>query len=287
MHRALRHATALLALAATPALAPAQDAAAQEKETVPSHAPKQRRGALPSSPEEPARATNAREVELATQDKLLLRATYYPPKVRGEKVPGVLLVHDAEADRSQLTALAEGLQKKGFGVLALDLRGHGASATPELSWSETAPAERPKLWTASLRDLAAGGRFLREQPEVHASNLSLVAVGASCGLAVRHAAKDENARTVVLVAPRTTELGFDVQGEVRELGGLPTLILTEKGGRERAASIVEAGHKANGTAHIELEELKAAPEELLADAKLPNEVASWLKQKVVPKREQR
>src|SRR5690242_8832377 len=83
----------------------------------------------PSDPE-PAR------VSLQTDDKQTLIATYFAPINTLDKASAVILVHDVGASREKLLPLAQRLQKSGFAVLALDLRGHGESATAEFTWEK-------------------------------------------------------------------------------------------------------------------------------------------------------
>src|SRR6516162_10790279 len=68
---------------------------------------------------------------------------YLPPRVRaiGEMVPitpppvsqrppGVVLVHGYSADRVGMSVLARRIAQNGYGVLAIDLHGHGANRNP-------------------------------------------------------------------------------------------------------------------------------------------------------------
>jgi pimeloyl-ACP methyl ester carboxylesterase len=50
-----------------------------------------------------------------------------PPERRP---PGVLLIHGFTGDRVGLSTLARRLARNGYGVLAIDLRGHGANRNP-------------------------------------------------------------------------------------------------------------------------------------------------------------
>ena len=68
------------------------------------------------------------DVDLATKDGVTLKATYFPGKNGKDSVP-VLLLHMFEGSRGDWKGLAEMLHTKGHAVIALDLRGHGASTT--------------------------------------------------------------------------------------------------------------------------------------------------------------
>ena len=62
---------------------------------------------------------------ISAPDGLILDATFYGPVVR--PAPGVLLLHMEGRDRGAWDTLPERLQARGYAVLAVDLRGHGAT----------------------------------------------------------------------------------------------------------------------------------------------------------------
>ena len=278
MLRALQTAAALpLALLAAAALSPAAVA-----QTAPA--------ALPSlsGNSGAAAAKTASEgetVEVTTRDNLKLQASFYGPRKKNYRAPAALLVHGAGEDRSQLEKIATTLQKRGFAVLSIDLRGHGASATEDLDWTKLSDEDRERTWAYALRDLAAGATYLRSRDDVHTSNLSIVGVRSGSTIAARYAKSDENARALVMVAPQPTQLGFDVSEDLGDLGGLPTLILAPKDERNLAERMQLAAHTANDDLqYVEIKALRNETKEVLTDKRLPSELGSWLKDTVLPKK---
>jgi uncharacterized protein len=92
-------------------------------------------------------------VTLTTDDQVELAGWYKPP-LNGA---AIILIHGAGGSREDLRPYAELLARHGYGVLALDLRGHGASAgrTNRLGWQGT-------------RDVGAAVAFLQARDEVKA-----------------------------------------------------------------------------------------------------------------------
>jgi pimeloyl-ACP methyl ester carboxylesterase len=90
-------------------------------------------------------------VTLETGDGFSLAGWYFPPK----NSTAIILIHGAGASREAVRPYAEMLARHGYGVLALDLRGHGASggSTNRLGWQGT-------------RDVGAAVAFLEKRPEV-------------------------------------------------------------------------------------------------------------------------
>lgn len=91
-------------------------------------------------------------VSLTTADGVLLSAWYAPP----ENGAAIVLLHGATSNRGAIRGYAEVLQREGFGVLALDLRGHGESGgdgANSFGWSGSA-------------DVGAAVEYLSEQESV-------------------------------------------------------------------------------------------------------------------------
>lgn len=230
---------------------------------------------------------NTETVRFETEDRVTIAGSFYPPKKQDERAPVALLVHDAGETSASLTELAEHLHKRGMAVLTIDLRGHGDSATADLDWKKMDETERERVWAYALRDVNAAADWIRTRKDVHTSNLTLIGVHAGCTLAAKHAVDDENARAVVLISPKAEELGCNLLRDLRDLGGLPTLILSDKDAREEAVRLCEAGHKANGgEEYIEVQYLKSKGEKVLDDRKLKTNVANWLRDQVMPRRGQ-
>jgi len=95
--------------------------------------------------------TGFRDQELTSADGLRLACWYSPP----ENGAAIILLHGAGGSRESVRAHAEMLAGEGFGVLAVDVRGHGksAGATNRLGWEGT-------------RDVEAAVEFLTRQPGV-------------------------------------------------------------------------------------------------------------------------
>lgn len=239
----------------------------------------------PTGPAAPAPSTDdaAALVRLRAQDRVDLAASYFQPHDMNDRSPAAVLVHDAGADRTQLADLAAYLNKRGFGVLTLDVRGHGESATDGLRWESLDEKERARAWALASRDLDTAMTYLREKPEIHSANFSLVGIGAGCQLVVRHAVDDENVRAVVLIDPPQSALGYDLSAGIRALEGLPCLLVSSKAGREAAEKLQTSAHEANdGLEYIEVQVMKASSEKLLEDKRLNNSSATWLRKQVLP-----
>jgi len=230
---------------------------------------------------------DATEVEIKTKDSVALRAAYFEPRKSSQLAPGAILVHDSGRSGDDLYPLAERMSKTGFAVLVVDLRAHGRSATKSLDWEKLDDDEKKSAWALAVRDLEASSAWLRDRREVHATNLTVVGDKAGCGLAARYALRDENVRSIVLVEPTSEELGIDLKGDLTDLGGLPTYIVSPKETAKSTEAMIQEAHQAaGGNPYIELMvcSAKKGDDKPTMDRRAVASIAKWTKEKAFPKK---
>jgi uncharacterized protein len=90
-------------------------------------------------------------IELPTDDNISLAGWYAPPANEA----AIILLHGAGGSREQVRPYADMLTRHGYGILALDLRGHGMSGGPtnRLGWQGSS-------------DIGAALQYLRGREEV-------------------------------------------------------------------------------------------------------------------------
>lgn len=225
---------------------------------------------------------SSQPVRLQTADKQDLAGRYFAPAGKRKKLaPAALLIHEAGSTGQPMEALAGYLQKKGFGVLVLDLRGHGGSAAEQLDWSKADEQERKAMWAFAGKDVDAGAAYLAKQDGLHSSNLTVVGTGSGAALALRHAIDDDATRAVVLINPSKEAFGFDVAKGVADLGGLPTFILASKSEKKVVKGIQEFAHEDNdGYEFVSLSYVSSKVEAAMEDSKLGSFAYGWLKDQV-------
>lgn len=127
---------------------------------------------------------NLGEVAFRDQDGTLIAGWYAPSRNRA----AVVLIHGTEAERSSLLFETAFLARDGFGVLALDLPGQGASAG------------RTRWGQPERRAIRAAVDWLAARPEVDASRIG--GFGASMGAYVltQAAVLDPRLNALVLAA---------------------------------------------------------------------------------------
>jgi dienelactone hydrolase len=139
-----------------------------------------------------------KDVTIAADDGFSLKATFYSP---GKSGPGILLLHQCNADGQIYDNLGNMLSAAGYNVLALDFRGFGGSKNAQYSNLTSSRDKMPA-------DVDAALKFLSSQPLVNGTLLGVV--GGSCGVnqAVQAARRHPEIRTLVLLSG-----GTDADGE--------------------------------------------------------------------------
>jgi len=187
---------------------------------------------------------SVREIALETSDGVTVAAWYYPPPRPddGEKDakpttrPGVaILLHDLEGSHEALESVAEAIQESGCGVIALDLRSHGASRRepeddprrlkkPDFDRMAMSSGGQKRDQATNSGDIEAARRWLQEKAagEVDVDRLFVVGSGLGATVAATWAAADwawpdiatgpqgRHVQAVVLISPVFTARAFSI-----------------------------------------------------------------------------
>jgi len=139
-----------------------------------------------------------REVTITSADGFALKGTLYSA---GKVGPGILLLHQCNADRQIYDTLGTMLSAAGYNALTLDFRGFGGSKNAQYSNLASARDKMPS-------DVDAAVNFLTSQNLVNKTLLGVV--GGSCGVnqAIQAAGRHPEVKTLVLLSG-----GTDADGE--------------------------------------------------------------------------
>lgn len=147
-------------------------------------------------------------VEFKTKDNVLIVADYYAPA--SSSVKGLLLLHMMPATRQSWRVFAEKMQRVGYHVLAVDLRGHGESQGGPNGYRNFSDAEHQ----ASRGDAEAGAEYLQSRGVTE-----LYIGGASIGanLALQYLAEHPGAKAAFLLSPGSDYRGVKTEPAVWNL----------------------------------------------------------------------
>jgi dienelactone hydrolase len=139
-----------------------------------------------------------KEVTIPAEDGFSLKGTFY---AAGKSGPGVLLLHQCNADRQIYDNLGAMLSAAGYNALTLDFRGFGGSKNAQYKDLASSRDKMPS-------DVDAALKFLSSQDRVNKTMLGVV--GGSCGVnqSIQAARRHSEIRTLVLLSG-----GTDADGE--------------------------------------------------------------------------
>jgi len=125
---------------------------------------------------------DARPVTFLTDDSVHLRGSYY--EARDENAISLLLVHDAGEDRSVWDPFVPLFRTRGWGILTVDLRGHGESVRQDMRADLLKPNSddltSPHVYPTDVRAALA---FMARQPKADPAKLAIIGVGIGSDLA--------------------------------------------------------------------------------------------------------
>jgi pimeloyl-ACP methyl ester carboxylesterase len=213
-------------------------------------------------------SASGRVVSLSASDGTAIAAMFYESPNRPS--PGIVLVHMLGRSKDEWAALAERLQQSGATVLAIDLRGHGASAGTN--------AMLPPMTS----DVRAGVDWLASRPGVRPGSVAIVGASLGASLAAIVASETPVVRAVALISPSLEYRGLRIDvGAMKRLGDRPVWLaastedpyalrtikelVSEGSSREQRLTTLR-GH---GTAL------------LLADADLAASLVDWLRRTLI------
>ncbi len=151
-------------------------------------------------------AAAGRPVTLPATDGVTLAGQLYEAASR--PAPGVVLVHMQSRTRADWDEVAQQLEAAGMTVLAIDLRGHGASG------GSAAPL------AAMVLDVRAAVQWLSTRPTVRPDAIGVAGASLGANLALLAAADQPLVRAVAAISPSLDYRGLRVGPEtMKKLSG--------------------------------------------------------------------
>jgi dienelactone hydrolase len=176
--------------------------------------------AVPSTP-----AQTARPVRLNAADDAGITAAFYAAATNPS--PGVILVHDYGKSREEWSPYIPVLQRAGFAILAIDLRGHGESTrrlTVEGPKSMDYHNFKPRDFQDMLLDVNAAYDWLTTQPGIETNRIAIVGAGLGANVAIRYGAFNDEAAAFLLFSPGFVYQEVRTDDVIGKIGARPLRI---------------------------------------------------------------
>lgn len=152
-----------------------------------------------------------KKVNFITKDGLTIVSNYYPNK--SAKFAGIL-IHMRPKTKESFDEFAKILQKEGYAVLAIDLRGHGESIQSifgNLDYQKFTEDEEKK----SIEDINSASLFL-EKEGYPKENQFLIGASIGANLSFQFLSENPNIKAVVLLSPGLNYRGIILENFKKE-----------------------------------------------------------------------
>jgi pimeloyl-ACP methyl ester carboxylesterase len=152
-----------------------------------------------------------------------ITAEFHPPS--GGPGPMAILLHDMGSDRGSWSGLIPTLQRDGFAILNIDMRGHGDSPGPaDKGLPDRAARGDRRLLSSMYRDVAGAFEWLGARDDVDMSRLVLIGAGTGGFVALDYAARDRSVDAIVMLSPEREKM-LDPLKPLDKFGDRPLLII--------------------------------------------------------------
>lgn len=156
------------------------------------------------------------QVNVMTTDGVSIHGTYY---VVEKPKAFILLLHMLGRDKEDWHTFAQQFQQDGYGVLAIDLRGHGESILQNgktIAWRTFSDAE----FAAALHDVEAAMAFAEQRDELQHVPRMLMGASIGANLALQYAATHETTiSNLVLLSPGLSYRGITTEESMQQYHG--------------------------------------------------------------------
>ena len=211
-----------------------------------------------------------REVTFTAADGFTLQGAFHSAPKGG---PGILLLHQCNADRRSYDELAVMLNNAGYNVLSFDFRGFGGSRGGQYT---DFSSQRQAMVEKMPGDVDAALEFLTSQNTVIARALGVV--GGSCGVnqAIQASRRHPDVRTLVLLSGGTNP---DGEAHIKASRQLPIFgVASEEDGGAPASIQKIVGLSAHPDSRVEmLKNAGHAAEMLARQQDLSADIVIWFR----------
>ncbi len=167
---------------------------------------------------EPANEVVIEKISITTTDGVGIVGDWYVPDYPNGSA--VILLHMMNRDRASWKKFAGLLAYEGYGVLAIDMRGHGESVFQKnndtkrvLDYREFSDEEHQ----SSMLDIEASVGFVDGQKNIPENRISLVGASIGANLALRFVGESKHVNRAVLLSPGLEYRGIRTPKLIKDL----------------------------------------------------------------------
>lgn len=168
----------------------------------------------------------SQNIQYVTEDGVNIKGTFVPPI--GLKAPLIIMLHQLGRDRWTYEPYWSGLREAGFGLAAIDLRGHGQSVKAgnrDLSWEDFNKSD----WQNARYDVLGLLPVITKKRGVDTGNIGIMGASIGANLALNALAGHSELKSGVLLSPGLDYRGITTIKAIKNLSEKPVMIAASKG----------------------------------------------------------
>lgn len=147
--------------------------------------------------------------------------------------PTLILLHMLGRDRTTWAPLITEARQRGYGILAMDLRGHGASmktddgqVIPYSKFDKQGPANE---WNSMVDDVSETVKFLEEKKKIAPEKIGLVGASIGANVALNYFVGDSRLWGVLALSPGLNYRDVETLSAMDRVSMRPVLLVATKG----------------------------------------------------------
>lgn len=188
------------------------------------------------------------EITFKTTDGVKISGNFLRP--HKEHSPIFLLLHMMPSTKESWNSFASLLNRNGFAVLAIDLRGHGNSIEKNgmiMNYREFKDPDHRE----SMKDIAAAKEFLVKQKNIDVTRMALAGASIGANLSLWQASMDKDIKLLILLSPGLNYRGIIAEDLAPKYSG-PVYLLASEGDTNAARSSRELSNIFPGDRMLEI-----------------------------------
>jgi len=178
---------------------------------------------------------------------------------------GVVLLHMLDRSKSDWDNFIPVLTNAGYNVVAIDLRGHGAS---ELDWSDFSSVE----FSRAVLDVSAAVDYLRKKD---VSEIGVIGASIGANIALKHASQEKTVKSLILLSPSLDYRGVETGENIDNYEG-SLFIVTSKEDSQSADDSLTLYESASGEKKFIVYDNAGHGTNMFSEESLSEMILEWL-----------
>jgi len=210
------------------------------------------------------------QVSIKTEDGFEIISSFY----KSNSDDGIILLHMLNRDRNDWNAFAEQLQKEGYNVLSIDLRGHGQSLKKDgrsIGWQIFST----KDFNDMVFDVKASKDFLENKG---ITKISLIGASIGANTALNYVGEDIEIKTVILLSPGLDYRGVKIENTIKDYENRPILIVASEDDEYSATSSKALIELAVGKKELKMYTNAGHGTKMFSNTDLDKVIINWVKE---------